>query len=88
MIKVVFYWQGDREGCPLETEIQVEGQVQLGDVLQILFEIYPVITLPLPALRDNDSLDEVLDVKINGVQASLNSYVVNGDLVKFKILGG
>lgn len=88
MIKVVFYWQGAGEGQALETDIQVEGQVQLGAVLQILFELYPVLTAQMPGQRDNASLDEVVNVQVNGLQASLNSYVVNDNLVRFEILSG
>lgn len=87
-IKVIFCWKGDGESYSLDTDIQVNEQVQLGAVLETMFEIYPVLTIQLPGQRDNDSLSEVLDVQVNGVQASLNSNVVNGDVVRFDVLGG
>lgn len=87
-IKVIFYWKGAGESYSLDTDIQVKDQVQLGAVLETMFEIYPMLTMQLPGQRDNDSLSAVLDVQVNGGLASLNSYVVNGDVVTFEILGG
>lgn len=85
---MIFYWKGAGESNSLDTDIQVKDQIQLGAVLETMFEIYPMLTMQLPDQRDNDSLSAVLDVQVNGGLASLNSYVVNGDVVTFELLGG